>query len=83
MLRPVCQRAQGKSLSFRNGFVGCLAVSKHTRKFKHFGKPTAIILALKFDCKNHKLFTGAYPIIRNPTGYISPRAFNCGVQRIR
>ena len=53
MLKPLGNDAEGERLHADHSFVAVRAVAHDPGQGGHFGKPTAVVLALQFDCERH------------------------------
>lgn len=66
MLKPLGNDAEGERLHADHSFVAVRAVAHDPGQGGHFGKPTAVVLALQFDCERHAANVPPGPTVRRP-----------------
>jgi len=54
MLEPLGDHAERQGLHTGNGLVAVYPVGQYPSQGRHFGQPAAVVLAFKFDGKNHE-----------------------------
>lgn len=71
MLKALGNDAKREGLHAGDGFIAVLAVAHHPCKRRHFGQPTAVILAFKFDRERHARTVPSGPLSHNGTGNVA------------